>query len=234
MTVQNQTQSNARLRRMLIDAIDGTHFTALHEGDRWYCDSCSEPQQYGQRATHYLADQLLNEGSLADAVSDDGVKILATYCSTCSLGSVIWPHSGTNEFIIEDTLSEERKHTDVSVVDISRSSEGVPFNARVAWEMISSTGFDEWSETVAVNEGSAAMALRGPENMVMAFLSLGIDPSDLFKDDGSIDPEGINEAKSAFVDMERKANEQGEIDHEEFSQRMQQQLQSKKDSESSE
>ena len=180
---------------------EGTRFeTAAERDDTFECDFCSKHVSYASepRIGQYHADAVLNRDSdLARRINRERpLATMATYCPDCTTRRLLFPHEGTMEVRLLADLGADKRLTNVEVTDVSPHDDGIPWDPRELSESITGIPFDQH---VGRASEPGAM-LWAPENMVTFFLSIGggIDIREVVRWDGSLDPQALGRARTAY------------------------------------
>lgn len=188
---------------------EGKPFLNDVEGAKFLCDFCSKGVSYSRRktVTGYIADDILNPDHPKWPRGQRPLVPLATYCPECSTHRLLFPCEGFAEIRYRFTVDDDGIFRDVEVTDISPRDDGIPYDATEVSEQITGVPWEHQSLVSMVARGD----MWGPENFITFFLSSvdGIDPRNLIRWDGSVDPQQLGLARRKYENFAEKMQRGG-------------------------
>lgn len=177
-----------------LSAIEGTQTPQSTDGRDVVCDYCEATIEPNTPVTNYIANKLLNKEFLP--VEGDHFHFLRVYCSDCDRQELKYPCRGYTEILLAGYIDEQKRLQDLSIADVSVSSDGIPYDPKEVWQVTHpGATWEEYNRAAAMHSRTGLAVAMGPGDLIDNLLYHGIDPEDVFTSEGDIitDEEEIRE-----------------------------------------
>jgi hypothetical protein len=119
----------------LVAGFNEIHRHQAHDRDlSRRCDFCSGEITPDDRVTVYVSD--IELGGYIRPIPGTSLYAHRMYCQACDRQHIVYPHEGTSEFLFASTLQPDGTHSHWTVRDTAPASEGEPWTAPEAVELI--------------------------------------------------------------------------------------------------